>query len=82
MFVDVAYLPDGRLEARGGIWTKPHNAFEGNGWCEATNVPVDYGWAVSANTLTLTLDGLDGCGGPAPTDKQDFIWAGAWTRTG
>ena len=77
-FVDVAYLTDGRLEARGGIWTKPHNPYEGNAWCEDTNAPVDYRWAVSANTLTLTLDGSDRCG--APGEEQHLIWAGAWTR--
>ena len=77
-FVDVAYLPDGRLEASGGIWTRPHNDYEGNGWCIDTNVPVDYRWAVSADTLMLMLDGPDGCGDP--TAKQHFIWAGAWTR--
>ena len=38
-----------RLEARSGIWTKPHNPYEGNAWCEDTNAPVDYRWAVSAN---------------------------------
>lgn len=73
-FVDVASLPGGRLEARGGIWTKPHNAHEGNAWCEDTNTPVDYRWAISANTLTLILHGPDNCGG------QHSIWAGVWTR--
>ena len=72
--IDVAALAGGRIEARGGIWTMPHNPYEGNAWCEDTNTPVDYRWTVSANTLTLTLDGPDRCGG------QHFIWAGTWTR--
>jgi hypothetical protein len=78
VFVDVAYLAGGRLQARGGIFTTPHSDFEGNGWCQDTNTPVNYRWAASTDTLTLTLDGPDGCG-PA-TDKQHFIWAGTWTR--
>jgi len=78
-FVDVAYLSGGRLQARGGIWTKPHSNQEGNGWCEDTNAPVNYRWAVSTNMLTLELDGPDRCGGPAE-GKQHFIWAGAWTK--
>lgn len=78
VLVDVAYLSGGRLQARGGIWTRPQNPYEGNGWCQDTNAPVDYRWAVSANTLTLTLGGSDPCG--PPDAKQHFIWAGAWTR--
>jgi hypothetical protein len=78
VYIDVAYLAGGRLQARGGIMTTPHSDYEGNGWCMDTNTPVDYRWAVSGSTLTLTLDGPDGCG-PA-SDKQHFIWAGAWTR--
>jgi hypothetical protein len=78
--IDVAYLSDGRLQARGGIWTKPHNRQEGNGWCEGTNAPVNYRWAVSANTLTLTLNGRDRCG--KGREAQHFVWAGAWTKVG
>jgi hypothetical protein len=78
VFIDVAYLVGGRLQARGGIFTKPKSNFEGNGWCGDTNAPVNYRWAVSAGKLTLTLIGADACG-PA-SDKQHFIWAGAWTR--
>lgn len=78
VFIDVAYLAGGRLQARGGIFTKPQSNFEGNGWCGDTNAAVSYDWVVSADTLTLALNGADACG-PA-TDKQHFIWAGAWTR--
>jgi hypothetical protein len=38
----------------------PHSVYEGNGWCMDTNIPVNYRWAVSGDTLTLTLDGPDG----------------------
>ena len=78
--IDVAYLSDGRLQARGGIWTRPRNKQEGNGWCRGTNAPVNYRWAVSANTLTLTLDGPDHCG--KGREAQHFVWAGAWTKVG
>ncbi len=77
-FIDVAYLSAGRLQARGGIWTKPHNPYEGNGWCEDSNAPVDYRWTVSTGILTLALSGPDRCG--KRNDKQHFIWAGAWTK--
>jgi len=79
--IDVAYLSGGRLQARGGIWTKPHNRQEGNGWCEDRNAPVNYRWAVPANTLTLTLDGPDHCVAKG-REAQHVIWAGAWTKVG
>ncbi len=79
--IDVAYFPGGRLQARGGIWTRPHSDQEGNGWCEDRNAPVDYRWAVSADTLTLTLDGLDRCVSQG-REAQHVIWAGAWTKVG
>lgn len=78
--VDVAYLSSGRLQVRGGIWTRPHSNQEGNGWCEETNAPVNYRWAVSATTLTLTLDGPDRCG--KGTGAQHFFLGGAWTKAG
>ena len=78
--IDVAYFADGRLQARGGIYTRPENAHEGNGWCLDTNAPVDYRWAVSADTLTLTLAGPDRCG--KGKDGQHFVWAGPWTKVG
>ena len=56
-FIDVAYLSGGRLQARGGIWTKPQSAVEGNGWCPDTNTPVNYRWTVTGKTLTLTHSG-------------------------
>jgi hypothetical protein len=77
--IDVAYLPGGLLESRGGIWTKPRpatNATEGNGWCEHTNQPVRYRWSTTRNRLTLTLAGSKRC------DGESQIWAGAWTRSG
>jgi hypothetical protein len=77
-YIDVAYPASGRLQARGGIWTKPRSDFEGNGWCEDTNTPVDYRWDASGGSLALTLDGVDGCGGPG--EGQHRIWAGVWTR--
>lgn len=77
-WVDVAYLSSDRLEARGGIWTTPVEGRGGNGWCEDTNAAVDYTWARSGATLTLTLAGPDRCGDPR--NKQHFIWAGKWTR--
>jgi hypothetical protein len=81
-WIDVAYLSGELLELRSGIWTKtetdPTATRFGNGWCNDTNAPVDYSWAVSANTLTLTLNGPDRCGDP--NTKQDGVVAGAWTR--
>lgn len=79
--IDVAYLSGGRLQARGGIWTRPHSDQEGNGWCEDRNAPVDYRWAVSGSTLTLTLDGLDRCVSQG-REAQHVVWAGAWTKGG
>ncbi len=72
--VDVAYLSPGLLEARGGIWTRPHNPQQGNGWCEDTNEPVRYSWSVDGDTLTLGLAGPKGCNG------QSDVWGGSWTR--
>jgi hypothetical protein len=94
-WIDVAYLPGNRVELRSGIWTQPKDARAakrfGNGWCNethapanydlyGTNAPVDYDWSVSADTLTVTLNGSDRCG-PANA-KQDWIVAGVWTRVG
>jgi len=67
-FIDVAYLADGLLETRGGIWTRPReiqkpNVQEGNGWCEETNKPVRFRWSSSENELTLTLAGASRCDG-------------------
>lgn len=75
--IDVAYLSSDVLESRGGIWTKPRptdNPYEGNGWCENTNQPVRYRWAVTADNLTLNL------AGPSRCDGESQIWAGTWTR--
>jgi hypothetical protein len=93
-WIDVAYSPGNLVELRSGIWTQPNSArakLGGNGWCNdthapanydlyGTNAPVDYDWTVSADTLTVTLNGSDRCG-PANA-KQDWIVAGVWTRVG
>lgn len=77
-WIDVAYLGASHLQARGGIWTVPVEARGGNGWCEDSNAPVNYTWALSGTTLTLSLAGADRCGDPH--NKQHFIWAGNWGR--
>jgi hypothetical protein len=93
-WIDVAYPPGNLVELRSGIWTRPNDAqtvHGGNGWCNdthppanydlyGTNASVNYGWAVSGETLTVKLNGLDRCG-PANA-KQDWIVAGVWTRVG
>lgn len=79
-WIDIAYPGSGRLQARGGIWTTPIESQGGNGWCAETNVPVDYTWSVSGETLTVTLVGADRCGDPH--NLQHFIWAGDWARFG
>jgi len=81
-FIDIAYFPGGRLQARGGIFTKPNSAFEGNGWCQGRNAPVNYRWAVSADTLTLTHYGADRCTDGSEAEKQHYVWNGTWTRAG
>lgn len=75
--IDVAYLRPGRIEARGGIWTKPNppdNPTQGNGWCDEPFQPVQYTWRVRRTTLTLTL------AGPARCDGESVIWSGSWTH--
>jgi hypothetical protein len=54
-FIDVAYLGPGLLETRGGIWTKPHNPYEGQAWCEDTNEPVRFTWKVEGDSLTFAF---------------------------
>ena len=83
-WIDAAYLADGRVQLRGGIWTNPFDEAitkrGGNGWCQETNAPVDYVWAVSADTLTIAHDGADACG--SANNKESQIVAGTWTRVG
>ena len=82
-WIDAAYLSDGLVQLRGGIWLHTLDMpgkRGGNGWCQDTNYPVDHSWAVSADTLTIAHDGADDCG-PASA-KQDRIVAGVWTRLG
>jgi hypothetical protein len=74
-WIDVAYLSPGHLETRGGIWTRPHNDQQGNGWCEDTNQPVRLNWTIVGDSLTLTLAGPDRCSG-----LGDFL-SKTWTRT-
>ena len=80
-WIDAAYLSGTLVQLRGGIWLHPNDSTVrrgGNGWCSDTNAPVDYTWALSADTLTITLGGADACG---PSNaKQDRIVAGTWSR--
>ena len=80
-FIDVAYFSGGRLQARGGIFTKLNSRVGGNGWCLGLNAPVNYRWAVSTDTLTLTHFGPDRCTDGSEADKQHHAWNGAWTKT-
>ena len=83
-WIDAAYLADGRVQLRGGIWTNPFDPAitkrGGNGWCQETNAPVDYVWAISADILTIAHEGADACG--SPNNKESQIVAGAWKRVG
>ncbi len=81
-FIDIAYFSGGRLQARGGIYTTLDSPFEGNGWCQGVNAPVNYRWAVSADTLTLTHFGPDRCTDGSEAEKQHYAWNGAWTKAG
>lgn len=78
--IDVAYFSGGRLQARGGVFTKLNSNVGGNGWCLGLNAPVDYHWAVAADVLTLTHFGVDRCTGGSEADKQHYAWNGAWTK--
>jgi hypothetical protein len=60
-WIDVAYLQTGVLETRGGIWTRPHNPYEGQAWCEDTNAPVRFTWKADRDSLTLALAGPSRC---------------------
>ena len=74
-YIDVAYLSSGMLETRGGIWTKPHNPYEGQAWCEDTNAPVRFTWKVDGDSLTFALSGPSRCNGMGPFMSQ------IWSRT-
>ncbi len=78
--IDVAYFSGGRLQARGGIFTKVDDPFEGNGWCQDLNAPVNYRWSVAGDTLSLTHFGADRCTDGGEAAKQHYAWVGAWTR--
>jgi hypothetical protein len=82
-FIDIAYLPAGLVELRGGIWTRPRSLHEGNGWCEDTNKAVRYRWAVAGDQLTLTLAGPKHCGDQATVLTGAGVprsSGGTWTR--
>ena len=65
-YIDVAYFIPGLLETRGGIWTRPHNRFEGQAWCENTNAPARLTWNVKGDSLTLAQSGESRCDGFGP----------------
>jgi hypothetical protein len=73
--IDVAYLEPGLLETRGGIWTRPHNPYEGQAWCEDTNAPVRFSWKVEGDSLTFALAGPSRCDGFGPFMSK--TWARA-----
>lgn len=73
-WVDVAYLRPGALETRGGIWTRPHNPYEGQAWCEDTNAPVRFTWKVDGDSLTLAL------AGPSRCDDFGPFMSKTWSR--
>ena len=89
-WIDVAYSPGNLVELRGGIWTQPNDArvkLGGNGWCNdthapanydlyGTNAPVEYGWTVSSDTLTVTLNG------PTAAAQQTQSRTGSWLASG
>jgi hypothetical protein len=79
-FIDVAYFSGGRLQARGGIFTTLNSRVGGNGWCPDLNAPVNYRWAVSADTLTLTHFGIDRCTQGPGAPKQHDAWDGIWIK--
>ena len=72
--IDVAYLTQAEVEARGGISTRDHDERENNPWCDEPFEPVRYHVRTSGALLTLTLAGPRRCGG------QSRVWAGVWTR--
>jgi hypothetical protein len=75
-YIDVAYLSRALLETRGGIWTKPHNPYEGQAWCEDTNEPVRFTWKVDGDSLTLALNG------PSRCDGFGAFMSKTWSRAG
>jgi len=75
-WIDVAYVEPGILETRGGIWTRPHNPYEGQAWCEDTNAPVRFSWRVERDSLTLALAGESRCADFGPFMSK------TWSRAG
>lgn len=65
-YIDVAYLGTALLETRGGIWTRPHNPYEGQAWCEDQNAPARFSWSVQAGSLALTFIPPSKCDGFGP----------------
>jgi len=75
-YIDVAYLSQGLLETRGGIWTKPHNHNEGQAWCEDTNAPVRFTWKIDGDSLTFARTG------PSRCDGWPTFLSKSWSRAG
>ena len=75
-FIDVTYLGTGLLETRSGIWTRPHNPYEGQAWCEDTNAPVRFTWKVDGKSLTLAFVAPSRCDGFGPFMSK------TWSRAG
>jgi hypothetical protein len=75
-FIDVTYLGTGLLETRSGIWTRPHNPYEGQAWCEDTNAPARFTWKVEGDSLTLALAGRSRCDGFGPFMSKTWSHAG------
>jgi hypothetical protein len=72
-YIDVAYLGTGVVETRGGIWTRPHNPYEGQAWCEDENAPARFSWRVEGGSLTFTFMPPSFCDGFGPF--MDKTWS-------
>ena len=75
-YIDVAYLGTGLLETRSGIWSRPHNPYEGQAWCEDTNAPVRFTWRADGDSLMLAYVG------PSRCDHFGPFMSKTWSRTG
>jgi hypothetical protein len=75
-FIDVAYLENGLLETRSGIWTRPHNPYEGQAWCEDSNAPARFNWRVDGSSLTFSFVS------PSRCDHFGPFMSKTWSRAG
>ena len=75
-YIDVAYLAMGLVETRGGIWTRPHNAYEGQAWCEDQNAPARFSWRVEGGSLTFTFMPPSTCDGFGPFMSKTWSQSG------